>query len=175
MNFKLAVLFVFVIVFSSCKREYASFQKSTYQGGNYTNARPIETEDKEENEEVRIPKNKGVEIASSENKNEINQKVNLSRTKRTMEQKSSVQKPSAQLPAITKKEDIKENKNVKKDRDPRYKRALIMTIFGGLATALGIIAINVAPTGLFIFIFGLVFIVGLVSLIMYWANPKPTL
>jgi hypothetical protein len=167
MNFKLTVLLLFIVVFSSCKREYASFQRSTYQGGNYTDARPMEME---EDEEIIIPKNNGVEIASAENKNGIPQKINLSRAKHTLEKRSS-----GQLPVFAPKEEIKKKDNIKKDRDPRYTRALIMTIFGGLATALGIIAINVAPTGLFIFIFGLVFIVGVVSLISYWINPKPTL
>jgi hypothetical protein len=48
-----------------------------------------------------------------------------------------------------------------------------MTIFGGIATTLGIVFMAYAPTGLFVFAFGLVFLIGAVILIMYLANPKP--
>jgi uncharacterized membrane protein len=67
----------------------------------------------------------------------------------------------------------KKQRPIKKEMDERLSRGLLMTIFGGVAVALGIIFINLAPTGLFIFAFSIVFLVGLVSLISYWANPKP--
>lgn len=71
------------------------------------------------------------------------------------------------------RKEIKAQKRIQKETDPRLSRALWMTIFGGIATTLGIVFMAYAPTGLFVFFFGLVFIVGLVSLIMYLANPKP--
>lgn len=71
------------------------------------------------------------------------------------------------------RKEIKAQKKIQKETDPRLSRALWMTIFGGVATTLGIVFMAYAPTGLFVFAFGLVFIVGIVSLIMYLANPKP--
>lgn len=90
--------------------------------------------------------------------------------------KQQITKDSAITKDLSRKElkkKIKENKKINKETDPRLSRALIMTIFGGIATTLGIVFMGYAPTGLFIFAFGIVFLVGIVSLIMYLANPKP--
>ncbi len=80
--------------------------------------------------------------------------------------------PETKIISKTKKEIRKERKQ-KKEKDPRLTTALIMTIFGGIATGLGIAFNQYAPTGLFVFVFGIVFVIGVISLCMYLANPKP--
>ncbi|HSZ26493.1 MAG TPA: hypothetical protein VK766_12265 [Cytophagaceae bacterium] len=68
---------------------------------------------------------------------------------------------------------IKENGKTKKEMHPSLARALVMTIAGGLGVAIGIALYSFASTGLLIFAFSIILIVGLVSLIMYLASPKP--
>lgn len=80
-----------------------------------------------------------------------------------------------------KREETKERQSInksakeRKEMNPRLSRALWMTIPSGMAVILGIVLVSYAPTGLFIFAFGIVFLVGLISLFMYLADPKPKL
>jgi len=75
---------------------------------------------------------------------------------------------------LTKKE-IKSLLSERKGMDPRLSNALAMSIIGASGTTLGILLFSYAPTGALIFAFALVFLVGLISLLMYLANPKPKL
>ena len=163
MNIKFLSLVIIVVGISSCKREYTtSFSRSNTTITTQV-ARPS-TILKEEILVNTITQSKTSEtpIATAIDTKEVLQKqIHLKEKKR-----------SHSFLSETKKE-IKKLAQIKKERDPRYSRALIMTIFGGLATLGGILAYGVAPTGLFIFVFGVIFIIGLISLIMYLANPKP--
>ncbi len=169
MNIKVSVLLVLVVVFSSCRKEYVLLNHSSSPreevAGN-------QKENSENLVETIVGGARGVSgITSKRNEDNFSTKEITSKEESEIEN----QKATA-ISFLALKKDIKRIKKIKREKkemNPTLSRALWMTIPGGLAVILGIALYSVAPTGLFIFAFSLVFLVGFVSLILYWANPKP--
>jgi hypothetical protein len=166
MNTKWTLLVVLVVVFSSCKRELVSVKTNS--------------PDKESFSFNTISENSVGQMASGMSSESADNIAANSIQQNQMEKKLSSKKiilkeesPSETKIDLKTKKEIKRDRRQKKEKDPRLTTALIMTIFGGIATTLGIVLYAYAPTGLFIFVFGIIFIVGLISLFMYLANPKP--
>ena len=166
MKIKIFVLLALVIALSSCGKKYTSLNHSTVSEKQIViNQNPVS-----EQPSANTTK-EAVGITSEKNKND------LFTTKPVSKKQDEFKKQDLQsLSRSEIKKELKELKRrdrQKKEMNPQLSRALWMTIPGGLAVILGILLYGVAPTGLFIFAFSLVFLVGLVSLILYWANPKP--
>ena len=165
MKLKSIVFVVITLLLASCKREYsASFNSSATSSINSVKG----------SEKLLIAENSRGPIYTSTERfisSSMSNKVEnaVGSTKKIVIKKDK-SKNQASIKII---KEVKKITKVTKERDPRLSRALIMTIFGGLATGLGILASSVAPTGLLVFIFGVIFIIGVVSLIMYLANPRP--
>jgi hypothetical protein len=158
------ILFVvLVIFFSSCKREFISVKTTT------TYTKSFAPDNFSDNVQGQM----AAGMASEENtpmniSHSIPEKKLFPKKVILKEEISSENK----IIPKTKKEIKKDNKQ-KKEKDPRLTTALLMIIFGGIATTLGIVFNQYAPTGLFVFVFGIIFIIGVISLCMYLANPKP--
>ncbi len=153
------VLLAVLLFLSSCRKEIISYHPSSIKEEQVK----LICEDKKElsnPSSAMISENVELEMTSEDRK------------LKTLEKKETVRKQQAK-PLILKelKKEIK--KREKKEMNPRLSRALWLTIPGGLAVTLGILLYGVAPTGLFIFAFSIVFLIGLISLISYWINPKP--
>lgn len=164
MKIKIVLFAVFVVLVSSCKREYTASFGAAHQ--NKINKNSISA-DVLPTEEVVVSIQSKPSLINSVKENPTIYMVS--------ENSKTVDKPensTIKSPLVVKKE-VKKIAKVNKDRDPRYSRALIMTIMGGLVVGLGILANSVAPTGLIVFVFGIIFLIGVVSLISYWANPRP--
>jgi hypothetical protein len=171
MNINWTLLLVSVLILFSCERELISVKKtnSTYQ--------------EESSSHPRFSKNPTEQIASGMSSEENTHPIASNSTSENLIEKKIASFPEKaalkeEIASETKnvlktKKEIKINKRPKKEKDPRLTTALIMTIFGGLATTLGIVFNKYAPTGLFVFVFAIIFIIGLISLFMYLANPKP--
>ncbi len=112
------------------------------------------------------------ENVAEEKKNEVIKENNSFKKEKVRATSGLIKKEHTSTIAPEERKEVRQ-RQVKKEVDPRLSRGLWMTIFGGLATALGIIFMAYAPTGLFVFAFGIVFLVGVITLIMYKANPKP--
>ncbi len=166
MNIKFVVVGIIILVVTSCKREYTASFSPSHKSSSVVVPNQLSEIDNDHSTAY-VKTTTGIAIPSSKkNRIKVVDKLNdFSRVK----QEEKIASPFF----LQTKKEIKKSNQINKERDPRYSRALIMTIFGGLATGLGILAMNVAPTGLLVFIFGLIFIIGVVSLIMYWANPRP--
>lgn len=163
MKIKLTFLFILAITISSCRKEFTAYRYSSpLQKEN-----PVFIESSQVNDSA---ERAGSAMGSGEKANAITAPSN----NKNILKKSPAQKQYSKniISSITKK-DITKRERTRKEMNPRLSRALWMTIPGGLAVILGILLYGVAPTGLFIFAFSIVFLAGLVSLILYLANPKP--
>lgn len=164
MKINLIAFLILVVVSFSCRKEYASFTQSSVQ----KKARVLEQDTTSSDNDQAV-------LVDSKMEEEIIQ-THVVKEKTVLNRKSIQQKELAPNKIIIfsrLKKEISKRERVKKERDPRLSRALWLAIPGGLAVVLGILLYGVAPTGLLIFAFSIVFLVGLVSLIQYWINPKP--
>jgi hypothetical protein len=162
MKIKLIILFILVVIISSCRKEITAFRSSPLEKGN-----PVFVETKQASE-LNVPM--GTAMGAEEKPDGI---TTQSRKKNNLEKSPTKKLNSKKSLLSPMKKEITKRERARKEMNPRLSRALWMTIPGGLAVVLGILLYGVAPTGLFIFAFSIVFLVGLVSLIIYLANPKP--
>jgi activator of 2-hydroxyglutaryl-CoA dehydratase len=169
MKMKITVLLILAFATFSCRKEYVSLNHSIAQRADRVNNQNTNSENN-----IYTPLGEAKEaagITSKEDKNIFSTKKVFSKEEKKIKKPGTSVLPFSEIKKL--KKEIKKRKKEKKEMDPRLSRALVMTIGGGAAVILGIALYGVAPTGLFIFAFSFVFLVGLVSLILYWANPKP--
>ncbi len=167
MKLKLTSLFILLITISSCRKEFITHRASPLQKESPNSINPSTNIGEQMGLRSGLPaQGKSNALTSSTKKR--NQIID----KNTEKKKAVENVPFSPLKEIQKKKEHSENE-IKKEMNPRLSRALWMMIPGGLAVILGILLYPVAPTGLFIFAFSIVFLAGLVSLLLYLANPKP--
>ncbi len=166
MNIKWSFVIVLVILFCACKRELSTH---SYQAASSPLASAAFSES--------FPGLSATRVEENNTDESLKQQEPTTEYRRPFleKEKKFVAKKIAEKNIFSKqtRKELKEKKEIKKETDPRLSRGLWMTIFGGIATTLGIVFMGYAPTGLFVFAFGIVFIVGVVTLIMYLSNPKP--
>ncbi|HWZ23162.1 MAG TPA: hypothetical protein VNW06_10940 [Cytophagaceae bacterium] len=166
---KIAVFLVSALSTFSCRKEYVSLNHSLLQKVEIAYNQNTNSESN-----IYTPSGEAKEaagITSGNKKNIFSTKKVISKEEKEAKKTGISVLPFSEIKKL--KKEIKKIKKGKKEMDPRLSRALLMTIAGGAAVILGIALYSVAPTGLFIFAFSFVFLVGLVSLILYWSNPKP--
>ena len=166
MNAKYFVLVALAIVFVACKRNHVSIDREVRKiqhSSDYAVSVGPAASGEGSYRETEAIQSETIDKEDRLNKPEVLWEKNLI--------SDSVTTKDTSRKELKKK--IKAEQKANKEMDPRLSRGLLMTIFGGIATTLGIVFMAYAPTGLFVFAFGIVFLVGLVTLIMYWANPKP--
>jgi len=161
MNPKWYLFIASAIIFFSCKREFVS---SSVNGSQRALASAQSSLDRTD-ASISLQEQQYTESISGEKqKDTITRKKTGKKTKNNSPETATTQEEPQQL---------NEKQEIEKDMDPRLSRGLWMAIFGGVATTLGIVFKDYAPTGLFVFAFGIIFVIGMVTLILYWANPKP--
>ena len=163
MKLKLTGLFILLVTISACRKEFTSYRPTTLQKETYTSIEPSVTKEEIVDFGSGLPAEGQHQVLSAENDKD------KGITNKVIERK----KTSTFTPYSDPKKIENKRSHAKKEMNPRLSRALWMMIPGGLAVILGILLYSVAPTGLFIFAFSIVFLVGLVSFILYLANPKP--
>jgi lipopolysaccharide export LptBFGC system permease protein LptF len=165
MNSKYIVMVVVVSFFFSCKRNFVSTDRENVV---------IKKSSEITWKEGFVSSAEGPESFTTEMVNPLEKETFRHDNIKVIKKKIDIDSASAK--DISRKElkrKIKDQQKLNKEMDPRLSRGLLMAIFGGIATTLGIVFMGYAPTGLFVFAFAIVFIIGMVNLIMYWANPKP--
>lgn len=161
MNAKWYLFIASAIIFFSCKREFVSSS---------ANHSPLLHASAQSSSERADASNSLQEEPYTENISEDKQKDTIIRKKASKKIKNNSQETTT---TQEEPQQLNEKQEIEKEMDPRLSRGLWMAIFGGVATTLGIVFKDYAPTGLFVFAFGIVFVIGMVTLILYWANPKP--
>ncbi len=154
----------------SCKKEFNSFSSYPVEPFAIPNGYSTKLDSKSENkEEPKI-------LASTKSLHIEQTKITRLKTDYSFTQEKKVDEITTKKinPNTTYKR-LKETNKEKKEANPRLSNARIMTIIGGLGLGFGIATFKFFPTGLLIFLFGIVFLVGIISLIMYLADPKPKL